>query len=497
MIEELTFDAAPQGQETDLSDSAAVVPRRRAPIIGSMPQSLIFTEHAVASLRAFVAGNGDARYRIFHGVDIGLDDVEDYLEPLGESSEWEPLPPMSAGGEPLSRLTYAPSGARIWQAGVLWLARHGVYFARWYWRENDEIITFRLCAAASADDYFRLRRELIAHRHALGIPVWQVVTGNSYRDASTLSRTLGAGDDMMMSPVLRRRVEADIVGFFTDSVRALYHKLRVPYRRGVLLHGPPGNGKTSLIRAVGATLPRVRAFLLRPDACFDDDDLQAVITRWREEAPAILAIEDLDWFLGKVNISTFLNLIDGVDSDSGDGLLLIATTNHPDKLDPAINNRPGRFDVVIEVQLPDEEQRLVFLTRALPEVTDALLRDVARRGRGFSFAHLQEIVRLSGMLAIHANRADRTDRDVNEAAELQFAAQHNADRGFPMGLDMPFGLARCTNRRACRGRRVRLAKFSRRGLAAPRELENHAMRFPVRSNKNCFRASASRRGRRG
>ena len=73
--------------------------------------------------------------------------------------------------------------------------------------------------------------------------------------------------------------------------------------------------------------------------------------------PAVLVIEDLDWLLEHTNVSTFLNLIDGVESDGGraaGGLLLIATTNHPDKLDPAVNNRPGRFDVVVEIPPPDE-----------------------------------------------------------------------------------------------------------------------------------------------
>lgn len=433
MFQELTSKASGQVGESDVSEGSPVVAEHLAP--------LVFTEQAVGILRAFIARNGHEHYQIFHGGDIGLDDVEDYLKPLGESSRWEPLPPASAGGEPLNKLTYSRSGARVYQAGVLSLERHGVYFARWYWRENDELRAFRLCAAASADDYFRLRRELTVHRHALARPVWQVVTGNSYRDAASIPRTIGSGDEMMVSEALRRRIDADITGFFSESVCALYRKLRVPYRRGVLLHGPPGNGKTSLIRAVGAALPRVRAFLLRPDACFDDDDLQAVITRWREEAPALLAIEDLDWLLTKVNVSTFLNLIDGVDSDAAGGLLLIATTNHPDQLDPAVNNRPGRFDVVIDIPLPDEAQRFAFVHRALPGVSEPLLRDIARRGRGFSFAHLQEILRLSGMLAIHAHRADRSDADVNEAAQLLLAARQHADRGFPLPPDGPFGLA--------------------------------------------------------
>jgi SpoVK/Ycf46/Vps4 family AAA+-type ATPase len=107
-----------------------------------------------------------------------------------------------------------------------------------------------------------------------------------------------------------------------------------------------------------------------------------VIARWRDEAPALLVIEDLDWLLAKVSVSSFLNLIDGVDCEATGALLLIATSNHPDKLDPAVNHRPGRFDVVIEVPPPDEGQRFEFLRRGLPEMSEPLRRVIARRGRG-------------------------------------------------------------------------------------------------------------------
>jgi ATP-dependent 26S proteasome regulatory subunit len=215
----------------------------------------------------------------------------------------------------------------------------------------------------------------------------------------------------------------------------------VPLRRGVLLHGPPGNGKTSLIRHIGARLPHVPALLLRPAADFDSDDLEEVIRRWSEQAPAILVIEDLNWLLVKVNVSTFLNLLDGVDRGRGKGgLLLIATTNSPDQLDPAVNNRPGRFDVVLEVPPPDRALRLEFLCLALATVPRATLETLAARTDGLSFAHLQEIVRLSGLTAIHAGRQERTEKDLSGAADTVRRAFDEAVRGFPVKPELPFGL---------------------------------------------------------
>jgi len=181
--------------------------------------------------------------------------------------------------------------------------------------------------------------------------------------------------------------------------------------------------------------------LLRPCVGFDGDDLTWVIERWTNQAPAVLVIEDLDWLLKEVNISTFLNLLDGIESAVNRGLLLIATTNHPEALNPAVNNRPGRFDVVIEIPCPDRAARLAFFTRKLPELSAAILDELTRKTEGLSYAHLQEILRQSGLSAIAAGRSARTDADLMKAAQRVYHSHEEARRGFPAKSETPFGLA--------------------------------------------------------
>jgi SpoVK/Ycf46/Vps4 family AAA+-type ATPase len=188
--------------------------------------------------------------------------------------------------------------------------------------------------------------------------------------------------------------------------------------------------------------------LLRTMADFDTDDLEEVIRRWTAQSPAILVIEDLNWLLAKVNVSTFLNLLDGIDNGAGGGgLLLIATTNHPEQLDPAVNNRPGRFDVLIEMPPPDEPLRRSFLRAKLPEIDEAAIDQLAAKTDRLSFAHLQEILRLSGLTALRAGRSIRSASDLMQAAQTVSDAYEEAVRGFPTKAEIPFGLLPLRNQR--------------------------------------------------
>ncbi len=150
---------------------------------------------------------------------------------------------------------------------------------------------------------------------------------------------------------------------FYDS-RAWYVQRGVPHRRGYLLHGAPGNGKTTLVLAVAGELNLSVAVLSLSNRVLSDDALRSLVDAL---PPAtVLLIEDVDCVFKSerltneqtgVTLSGLLNALDGV--SSREGRVLFLTTNHPERLDPALI-RPGRVDLRVELghALPEQARRL-------------------------------------------------------------------------------------------------------------------------------------------
>lgn len=212
--------------------------------------------------------------------------------------------------------------------------------------------------------------------------------------------------DLTLSPGIERAVNEQVLGFF--DAKDSYTSYGVPWKRGVLFTGPPGNGKTQTIKAIANRLRRpvlyVRSFdsPRRYGGSSESEGIRSLFKNARRAAPCILVLEDLDSLVSKDVLSVFLNEMDGLSAN--EGLLTIATTNHPQKLDPALRNRPSRFDRTIEFTLPARSERLRYIQRTTStwdetaRMSESGAEKASVASAGLSFASLKEAC-LSAMMA--------------------------------------------------------------------------------------------------
>ncbi|MBC7852738.1 MAG: AAA family ATPase [Pirellulaceae bacterium] len=165
------------------------------------------------------------------------------------------------------------------------------------------------------------------------------------------------------SVILRAGLMGDLIADARSFLRrrTWYLDRGIPYRRGFLLHGPPGTGKSSAVVAIASSLEMDIALLSLSGSSLDDNELGELLSQ--VPTNAILLIEDIDCAFterigttekqNKLTFSGLLNAIDGV--AAGEGRILFATTNHLEKLDPALI-RPGRIDRKVEIALATCDQ---------------------------------------------------------------------------------------------------------------------------------------------
>jgi transitional endoplasmic reticulum ATPase len=194
-------------------------------------------------------------------------------------------------------------------------------------------------------------------------------------------------------------------------------RLGITPARGVILHGPPGSGKTLLCRSLAGELDAAFYYISGPEVVGSlhgqtEESLRAVFADAADHAPAIICIDEIDALTRNRRalsshadlraVAQLLSLMDGL--RRARGVFVVGTTNQVELIDPAFR-RPGRFDREIEIAEPDERARLEILvvqTRSMPLAADAraLLPRLAEEAVGFNGADLAAVAQRAGLSAL-------------------------------------------------------------------------------------------------
>lgn len=159
-------------------------------------------------------------------------------------------------------------------------------------------------------------------------------------------------EDIFLPPRLAESIRHNVAAFFQSE--KCYRSLGIPHRRGLLFAGPPGCGKTLTLKALMYETT-AKAITVLGTADVEDQHIEMAFSAAERHAPAMVVFEDLDKLVQSKNISLahFLNIVDGFRTLSG--VMLIASSNEPELLDPALLHRPSRFDRVWTFALPGVE----------------------------------------------------------------------------------------------------------------------------------------------
>ena len=245
------------------------------------------------------------------------------------------------------------------------------------------------------------------------------------------------GGKVRFSDVAGLKEEKEEVAELIDFLKSpkKFQKLGARIPKGVLLVGPPGTGKTLLAKAVAGEANVPFYFISGSDfvELFVGVGASRVRDMFKEakrNAPCLIFIDEID-AVGRQRgsgiggghdereqtLNQLLTEMDGFGAN--EGIIIIAATNRPDVLDPALL-RPGRFDRQVTVSLPDTEEREAILkvhARDKILASDVDLKSISRRTSGFSGADLENLLNEAALLAVRKNQDNITIKDIDEATD--------------------------------------------------------------------------------
>ena len=236
-------------------------------------------------------------------------------------------------------------------------------------------------------------------------------TENSYLrnakiDASLMFIPVSAysWDDVILPVAVKTELQLNVDSLINNI--DLYKKNNIKFKRGLILKGVPGTGKT-LIGKVICNSAKCTFLWVTPRFLERSSHVKAICEMARQLSPTVLFLEDIDLYSedrasvrNAPLLGELMNQLDGIIENHY--IIVIATTNRVDEIESAIRSRPGRFDRILDIALPTKEGRLQMLTLYTKNyrLDGVDLGDLASRTDKYSGAHIKELVVTAAITAI-------------------------------------------------------------------------------------------------
>ena len=222
------------------------------------------------------------------------------------------------------------------------------------------------------------------------LPAGLYVTKYSDTIGPFLERTSTETDNLFVLPDSINEEVINEIKIFRE-LREEFKKNGYLHKRGILLWGPPGSGKTStvhqLIDLVVNHHDGIAIIINNPHTAVD---CLQMVRKLEKTRPIIAIMEDLEALIEEWGEPQYLSLLDG--ETQIDDIVFVATTNYPETLDPRFIDRPSRFDTIREIGMPSVAARKYYLTKKGISMSKEDIDYFVSNSQGFSIAHLRELV---------------------------------------------------------------------------------------------------------
>ena len=307
--------------------------------------------------------------------------------------------------------------ARFLEAGI-----------RFYQNENEKFVV--ICSVSNYDDSQKVT--IISGTEGRGLELIEQLETSFYQTGvlknaffdmqfNFINRSEVVNQLIAWNDDVKKQLDKDVLEFL--KAMPILRENGLPNSRGIILSGPPGIGKTMMAKSLAAQA-NVTTILISAEMIQAKNQIKNAFKLGRKLAPTLMIIEDIDTagtvsrrFTDHPILGEYLQAMDGMEAN--DGIVILATTNHTENIDPAISDRPGRFDRIIEIPLPNNKQRLKIMENILLKMPSetiprTTLTEISRKSEGLSGAWVREIVQSAFIEAIYQGRERLNAKDLQE-----------------------------------------------------------------------------------
>ena len=231
-------------------------------------------------------------------------------------------------------------------------------------------------------------------------------------------------NDVVLKDEIKEEIDLNITFMLDNAAECLCSG--IPWRRGLIFGGIAGTGKTQVCRILCNKVPKgVTVIWATPKALYEANTINTLFEAARYFQPTLLIIEDID-FIGKDRsiddddvLGELLTQLDG--NDPNHGLFIVATTNRPQMLDLALANRPSRFDVKVDFNVPEDEERkklIKLFTKKMEFESPLNYGKISLSMNGLTGAHIKEIFVYAQLKALKRGMKKIKPEDVSRRARF-------------------------------------------------------------------------------